>query len=180
MSPLLPALVLLLLWVKKSLKIRLDLPISISCINFRMAFGDTNGTQTSSKVLTFFVMTNLIIMIGLQFRIEYDNQINNDQACLRKLIFKNYNPDQAALPYKENSMKLVVGVFFSIVFTKFVILPNFPHLFEIGRLFDLMAVFNGIPILFIVTHDKMKTHSIKKIKKVLSLPIAMPIIELNV
>jgi hypothetical protein len=44
-----------------------------------LAFGSANSELAYSKVVTFFVVINLIIGIGLQIRIEYDNLIIGDQ-----------------------------------------------------------------------------------------------------
>jgi hypothetical protein len=75
------------------------------------------------------------------------------------------------MPYiKEDSMRLVVVLALTVCLNKFVLLPIFPNLFFIGNLFDVTAIYNGIPILFIMTREKMKTHSIKKIKKLFTLP----------
>jgi hypothetical protein len=40
-----------------------------------LAFGDANSDRANPKVLMFLVVTNLIMIIGLQIRIEYDNQV---------------------------------------------------------------------------------------------------------
>jgi hypothetical protein len=83
------------------------------------------------------------------------------------------------MPYiKEDSMRLVVVLALTVCLNKFVLVPIFPNLFFIGNLFNVTAIYNGVPILFIMTRENMKTHSIKKIKKLFTLPKSF--IELNV
>jgi hypothetical protein len=86
------------------------------------------------------------------------------------------DPNQVS--FKENSMRLVVGVLLTAFLIRYFFLPIFPSFLITVILISLTALYNGVPILFIITHDNLKTHSIKKIKSVFTLP--GPIIELNV
>jgi hypothetical protein len=109
-------------------------------------------------------------MIGLQIRIEYDNLMIMGDHLYNVIIKKCISdPDHQELLSKQKLMRRVVSVGLAIVFIKFVLWPNLPNLFVLGTLFGFTirtaALYIGIPILFIISHDNMKTHAIKKIKK---------------
>jgi hypothetical protein len=116
----------------------------------------------------------LAIMIGLQAKIENDNVDDNlgyfvtfSQIFSNNQVNPASNQDNPTNPYSLNATRIGVIVCFLlaciIIFIQPFLVQN--DVFRVWiHFFEAIAANNAIPILFILKHENIKLHAIKKIK----------------